>query len=210
MTITYPLSLPAERKFSARNWRKVDVTADVPSPYTGQSTVVVYDGQWIEVTLTLIAMKRVDAQDWDGFLTSLMGHQGTFLLGDPHRPVPLGSAAWAPGTPLVNGASQTGNTLAIDGAPNSATNYLKRGDTFQVTCAGVARLHEVIADASSNGSGQLTLDIWPKLRASPADNAAIVFTNPKGTFHRMSNASDWQVGADGISKRSFDAKERLT
>jgi hypothetical protein len=39
------------------------------------------------------------------------------------------------GTPLVNGASQTGATLVTDGWTASAANRLKQGDTF--TLAGV-------------------------------------------------------------------------
>lgn len=209
MAITYPLTMPSGLKFAARNWRKLDVSVDVASPFTGQSQVIVFPGQWVEVTLTLIAMRRDEAQDWSGWLTSLKGPAGTFLLGDPLRPTPLGSASVAAGVPLVKGAGQTGNTLLIDGLPLSATNYFKRGDLFNLGTGADTELYEIQKDVSSDGAGEATLDIWPNLRTSPANNAAVVVTGVQGLFHRMSGSTDWNVGGDGISRLTFDAKERL-
>jgi hypothetical protein len=98
------------------------------------------------------------------------------------------------GTPLVNGASQTGATLACDGWSNSITGVLKAGDIFTmagvyavnpVTKQSTGRLQQfvVTADANSNGSGQIAaLAISPSIvtsgttqtvTASPADNAAM-------------------------------------
>lgn len=210
MAISYPLALPSQR-FRSFAWRERDVTADMDSPFTGQSQVIVWPGQWFECSLTLVAMKRAEAQAWDAWLTSLKGHAGTFLLGVPGRSTPLGSAASVPGTPLVRGGDQTGDVLSIDGLPNSATGYLKAGDYIQLGSSGAARLHKVLADVASNGSGQADVPIWPDLRSSPVDNAAVVVSGAVGLFHRASNATEWQVGVDGMTaQRSFDAKERLT
>lgn len=210
MAITYPLSLPTGLKFAARNWRNVDITSDVVSPYTGQSQVISYPGQWVEVTLTLIAAKRAEGQDWKGWLTSLKGHVGTFLLGDPLRPTPLGSASVAPGVPLVMGGAQTGNTLIFDGAPNNAVNYFKRGDLFNIGTGSATQLYEAQKDVSADAFGVATVDVWPNLRSSPANNAPLIVTGAKGLFYRMAGATDWQVDGDNLSRLTFDAKERLT
>jgi hypothetical protein len=99
----------------------------------------------------------------------------------------------ATGTPLVNGASQTGTSLVTDGWTNSITGILKTGDVF--TLAGVFSVNPVsglstgnlqqftvTADANSDGSGNSTLTISPGITTSgayktvsgsPADNAAI-------------------------------------
>lgn len=76
------------------------------------------------------------------------------------------------GTPLVNGASQTGTSLITDGWPIS-TAILKAGDLITITGSTVVR--EITADVSSNGSGQATLSINPPIYTggSPADNAPI-------------------------------------
>lgn len=82
------------------------------------------------------------------------------------------------GTPLVNGASQTGVALITDGW-TSSTLVVKAGDLIQLA---TGQLVMATADGTSNGSGQLTLAIEPKLRTSPADNSALTLANPTALF----------------------------
>jgi len=72
------------------------------------------------------------------------------------------------GTVLVNGASQTGSSLAVDGL----TGTPQAGDTF--TVAGIEKVYTVTSDATVSSGGS-TLAINPALASSPADNAAITF-----------------------------------
>jgi len=72
------------------------------------------------------------------------------------------------GTVLVNGASQTGTSLAVDGL----TGTPQAGDTF--TVAGIEKVYTVTSDATVSSGGS-TLAINPALASSPADNAAITF-----------------------------------
>jgi P22 coat protein - gene protein 5 len=104
-----------------------------------------------------------------------------------HTVGPLG------GTPLVNGAAQSGASLVTDGWTASAASRLKKGDTFTIAnvygvnpisgdSTGVLRRFVVTADVSSDGSGNATIPISPSITATgafktvsaaPADNAAI-------------------------------------
>lgn len=105
------------------------------------------------------------------------------------------------GTPLVNGANQHSNStpqansqnLVIDGASNSVTGWAKAGDVITIANVyavnprtrentGSLRTFVVLADANSDGSGNVTLSISPAIvttgayqnvTAGPADNAAI-------------------------------------
>jgi hypothetical protein len=72
------------------------------------------------------------------------------------------------GTVLVNGASQTGSSLIVDGL----TAAPQAGDVFKV--AGIDKVYTVTSDASVS-SGGATLSINPALASSPADDAAITF-----------------------------------
>ena len=72
------------------------------------------------------------------------------------------------GTVLVNGASQTGSSLIVDGL----TAAPQAGDVFKV--AGIDKVYTVTSDASVS-SGGATLAINPALASSPADDAAITF-----------------------------------
>jgi hypothetical protein len=72
------------------------------------------------------------------------------------------------GTVLVNGASQTGTSLVVDGLSAAP----QAGDVFKI--AGVDLVYTVTADATVS-SGGATLAINPALASSPADDAAITF-----------------------------------
>jgi len=72
------------------------------------------------------------------------------------------------GTTLVNGASQTGTSLIVDGL----TAAPQAQDQF--TIAGVAKIYTVTATATVSSGGS-TLSINPALASSPADNAVITF-----------------------------------
>ena len=154
-------------------------------------------------------MKRDDAEVWIAFFMKLYGSVGSFLLGDPNGATPRGSAATAAGTPVVNGASQTGNNLNIDGLPASATGYLKAGDYIQLGSGAAARLYKVLDDVNSNASGQATLTIWPDLRSSPADGASVAVSSAKGLFHLSTPVTDWQINNAGFYQITFGAIEKL-
>lgn len=70
------------------------------------------------------------------------------------------------GTVLVNGGSQTGNSLIVDGL----TGTPQVGDTFSV--AGIERVYTIISPVTVT-SGGATLSITPSLASSPANDAAI-------------------------------------
>ena len=72
------------------------------------------------------------------------------------------------GTVLVDGGSQTGTSLIVDGL----TSAPQAGDVFKI--AGVDLVYTVTADATVT-SGSATLTINPALDSSPADDAVITF-----------------------------------
>lgn len=103
------------------------------------------------------------------------------------------------GTPLVNGASQTGSSLVTDGWTAAAAQRLNVGDVFTIAgvyainpqtrqSTGALRQFVVTAAGISDGSGNMTISISPSIvgpissslgaynqtvSALPADNAAI-------------------------------------
>lgn len=202
MAISYPLSIPATgiRSISIRARNVVAATA---SPFTGQQNLVRHQGAWWEAEISLPPMDRPDAEEWIGFLMSLKGRYGTFLLGDPAATSPRGT--WA-GTPLVQGAGQTGESLVVDGFNAGAT--AKRGDYFGIGSGSTARLYKVLTDATA-AAGAMTLDIWPRLRESPADNAVVTTASAAGLFRLASNDTEWSVDLARIYGLSFAAVEAI-
>ena len=140
---------------------------------------------------------KISSQYNDGEMNSAIGFN--FELDQnvyTHTVGPLG------GTPLVNGASQTGATLITDGWTAAAASRLKNGDVF--TIAGVYAVNPVskastgvlqqfvcTADKSSDASGNITIPIYPSIvtsgasqtvSGSPADNAAITVLGAANTL----------------------------
>ena len=208
MALTYPLSLPDTTSIQEAEFTQNSVVAVTQSEFTGSQQVQKHDGQWWMVRAAIIPKTRTDGDDWAGFFMSLNGAEGTFLIGDPHGVTAKGSASTAPGTPLVMGASQTGDQLVMDGAPNNATNYFKRGDWIQLGSSSSARLYRIKEDASSNGSGEITLEIWPDLRSSPGNNDVITVASTVGVF-RLTDAPSYRINAEHIYIQNFTAIEAI-
>ena len=206
MTITYPLALPTHTGITQIELRATNAVAYGRSPFTFSGQTFAYAGQMWQADLGLPPMKRADAEQWIGWLISLRGMLGTFLIGDPTGATARGDAT---GTPLVNGANQTGGTLVIDGATPNVTGWLKTGDYIQLGSAGTARLHKVLEDANSDASGNVTLDIWPHLRTSPANNATVIVSSAKGLFRLSSNEQSWSVNEATIYGITFGAMEAV-
>ena len=209
MAITYPLSTPTNKTIAGIRLTARNVVGVSTSPFSFKQQTYQFSGQRWEADITLPQMNRENAEEWVAFLMKLYGQKGTFLLGDPLGGTARGSASSAAGTPVVNGASQTGGTLAIDGLPASATGYLKAGDYIQLGSAATAQLYKVLNDADSNGSGEATLDVWPNLRSSPSDGATVVVANAKGVFRLASNEANWNINNLAFYGITFGAVESL-
>jgi hypothetical protein len=207
MAITYPLSLPvATKAIQSIEIRAVNAVAYSRSPFTFAGQAFAYSGQMWTADVTLKPMKRADAEQWNAWLFSLRGQLGTFLMGDPMGATARGVAT---GTPLVNGGSQTGGSLVIDGATNSTTGWLLAGDYIQLGSGSSARLHKVLTDANSDGSGNVTLDIWPHIRVAPADNATVTVSDAKGLFRLSSNEQAFSINESAIYGMTFAAMEAV-
>ncbi len=180
MAISFPLSLPTSPGLDSFALRAMGSVAMLRSPWSFATQVQEHQGQLWMLEASVAPCLREQAEPWVAFLESLKGPVGTFLIGDPLARVPRGVAG---GTPLINGANQTGETLLTDGWTPSIAGILKAGDYIQIG----QRLHKIKQDAASDGSGNATLEIYPRLRESPADNAAIVTNAPVGLF-RLNNA----------------------
>jgi len=186
---SFPATMPATPAPAKIKMTLDDAVAVSESPFSFAQQVYEHQGQRFKADVTLPVMRPATAQPWLGFFASLRGRRGTFLMGDPDAKTPLGVAT---GTPLVNGGSQTGNSLITDGWTHGVTGILKTGDYFQLGSGSTARMYKMIADANSDGSGNATLTFWPNLRSSPADNAALVVTNCMTQF-RLNAPFGWDA-----------------
>lgn len=99
-----------------------------------------------------------------------VGLYGQFTMREPDYSGPISGQS----SILVNGAGQVGTSLICDTATPSVMT-LREGEYFQLSNG----FHIMTADATANGSGQVTLNFKPALRASPANDATVVLANPE-------------------------------
>ncbi|MBU0752361.1 MAG: hypothetical protein KJ787_13895 [Gammaproteobacteria bacterium] len=154
-------------------WRLKSNTVAFQSPLSGATQTVEFPGARWEVSFAMENLLEADTALLRAFMARLRGRAGRFTLHNFARPTPRGTIS---GTPLVKGAGQSGTTLLIDGCTVGTT--LLAGDFIGVN----GELKMVVADATADGSGEMTLTLEPPLRASPADNATITTNQPTATF----------------------------
>lgn len=190
MPITYPLAFPTVPKPQRVRMLTMNVVAETVSPTSLQEQTQVHPGQRWEADVTIPPMIRADAEVWIAFLLKLQGKSGTFLFGDPAGEVARGIVT---GTPLVDGASQTGNELDTKGWTTGQTGIMKAGDYFSLGAGTSTQLYKVLDDANSDGGGLATLLIWPSLRFSPGDSDPLDVSAAKGLFKLASNETSWDI-----------------
>lgn len=199
MAISFPLNIPSSPSIKEIRFRMNSQTGMHRSSFTGHQYVTVWPGQWWEVDVTLPKMERAEAEEWNAFFASLNGQEGYFRLGDPDGTTARGTAG---GTPLVNGASQTGQDLITDGWDLSAV-VLKAGDYIQIDDT----LYKVLEDVTSDGSGNATLSLFPKIRVAHDTNSTIVVSSAKGLFRLADNVSGWSSDDNRHYTITFSAVE---
>jgi len=195
-------TLPTNIGFARFNLTRASRNAVSESPFTFAQQVLTYPGQRWVADVTLPPLDRTDVDVWRSFFVKLNGREHTFNMGDPLSKTAKGSAG---GTPLVNGGSQTGKNLVVDGAAASQTRWLLAGDYIQLGTGGNARLYMVTDDVNTNGSGEATIPIWPDIQITPADNDPVVVSNTVGTFRLTSDDMTFETNSNSFSNLSFNA-----
>lgn len=82
----------------------------------------------------------------------------------------------------VNGVSQVGTRLNVDGGPASTNAALKAGEFVCLLVGTLYQLVQLTEDFDTDSGGAGTLVFEPPLRASPADNAAVIVRYPFARF----------------------------
>lgn len=166
-TLTWPtLTISPQRA----DWSLVANTQVHESPLTGAVRTQALPGAYWQAVLDYSHARGADAQALWALVGRLQGRAGRIAVPMFGNLRPRGPAG---GTPLVNGAGQTGTTLAIDGATASTTGWLLQGDLVQVG----SYTYLVTQDVTTSAGGAATLNIFPTLRSAPSDNASVTVRN---------------------------------
>ena len=152
-------------------------------------------------------MTREQAVEWQSFFMQLQGQFGTFLMGDPDAKTVRGTIGY---TVAVSADFAVGAyDITIDGADTSESQLFKKGDYVQFNSGATSKLHMIIADVASDGSGEATLTIEPPLSATLANNATVTYASPKCVMRMTNNELTWSANHISLYGVSFSCVEVL-
>lgn len=205
--VTYPLSFPTALGIETFEYGVRHAVGRTQSPFDFSEQTVDFGGQMWKIRVTIPLMNRDTAEIYNSFLLKLRGRKGTFLIGDPAGNEPQGSFA---GTPLVDGAGQTGDTINLKGFTPSASDVIKSGDWFQLGTGSTSTLHKFLEDADADTSGLVqNMPISVDIRTAPADGASIITTGAQGLFRMAANYTPISINSNTLYSVSFEAMEAI-
>ena len=163
------------------------------------------DGQRFRLTISFPPMTRAEFSPINAFIVKQRSQLESFTYSPPTISTPLGVAS---GSILVNGAISAGATsCSIDGMANSTTGVFKAGDYFRFT--GQSKVYMVMADVSSNGSGQGTLTFEPPLRTAVSDNTVLIYSNVDFTVGLTGDIQEFNISTENYFQYEVDLIEVL-
>ena len=83
------------------------------------------------------------------------------------------------------------------------------GDYVQLGSGANTRLYKNLIDQTADGGGNMTIDIWPSLRSSPANNDALTVSSATGRWRLASNQMRWDIDDVAVYGIDFGAVEAL-
>lgn len=126
----------------------------------------------------------------EAFFDRLKGPLNYITIGHQKRRVPLGTMR---GSPTVS--STVAQLANIANIQTTAGATLLAGDHIQFGSSG--QLVRVMADATANGSGVISVEFSPRARVSVASSTAVVWNYPTASFRLAAEGVpvSWVPGA---------------
>lgn len=152
----------------------------------------VFGAQAVEVSAPLWAVSIVGKQtddssagEFKALLLSLKGRVNQLEIWDQMRPAPIGTMR---GTMTFNaGAAAGATTIAVVAAGQAAKTLLK-GDLLGFGTGITQQVVMVMADATSDGSGIISVTVQPPLRNAFLAAAAVAWDKPKALFRQAGSS----------------------
>ncbi|MFG1462252.1 hypothetical protein V5F77_05060 [Xanthobacter sp. DSM 24535] len=216
MTITYPRAFPSGSWFT-----EVEFTLSESSSFNvlqngAVQTTEYGESIWLAKYTTKPLYEATMRHTWQSWWLSLRGGK-TFLGYDPEKVYPAFYGAAVLGLTKAGGGAFTGaavlnsytaTTVGLLGLP--ASYKATSGDMLSFPWNGVKALHMVMEDSTANGSGAVTLSVWPPVRSSPAPGAsAVVDMVRPSCVMKIRPGSTSAVASKSSPPATFEAAQTL-
>lgn len=151
------------------------------------------DARW----MAKMRFNKLSEDEWndiEAFFHKIDQYGGFFSFFDPSKQIPRGAQVNDPTTDsayltgeVATSATRGATSVHLKGLKTSTTDVLKANDHISIThgASGHQLLYAITDDASSDGSGEATVNIKPALQApvaagSPGDT--VTFYQARGAF----------------------------
>jgi len=190
-------SWPTGRAFKPASitWGQRRLERASVSSLNGSMQSLELPGSRWSVVLDFPAQVVADRRQLEAYILRLNGRQHRIQMARPGITAPAGSINTSGVT--ASAAVQFASALTLNGC--GANKTLLAGDMVGVTTSAGQQLIEVPADATANGSGVMSIECRPMLRAAVASGAAVTLLQPTALFVLADPANlDWPREAGGI------------
>jgi hypothetical protein len=134
----------------------------------------------------------------------LRGKTNQLALWNIARPVPLGTMR---GTMTLNASAAQGDTTLSIVASGQNAKTLLQGDFLGLGTLLTQQVVMVVADATSDGSGVISVTVEPALRNAFASGESVTWNQPKALFRRVDSKFGWQHSAAVVEGFQLDLVE---
>jgi len=185
------VDLPESPKPAAIAWQLVDFGSMQKGALGGaMQRVNRLGGRWA-LSVTMPPLTAAQAREGSAALTKGVENGVRIKLVQPDNPT------GSPGSVLVNGASQAGSSLVCDGA---TPGFVARAGMFcTITTGGQRYCYHLTDTTRADASGNLTLNLVPRLRVEPADNDAVELGAPQ-IEGLLQSVPGWAFDVDRVAR----------
>lgn len=156
------------------------------------------------VSLTATPHKESDAGTWQAMLMQLRGKTNQLSLYNIARPVPLGTMR---GTMTLNSSAAQGATTLSIVASGENSKTLLQGDYLGVGTGTTTQVVMVVTNATSNGSGVISVTIEPPLRNDHSGAASVTWNAPTALFRSREAPAKWEYQGGVVDGLMLDLIE---
>lgn len=200
---TYAFPTLSRNAPSEMSWGMHSPSLVHTSPLSGQiQTIELPGARWV-LSFSFRNLVAADRALLEAFLAKMRGQANRFTVHDLSKPEPLGTFR---GSPTTQGTTLQGATsVTFTGGAGQAATTILTGDKFSFG----GELKIATANATANGSGVITVNFEPPLRASVGASSAVTLVNPTALF--MLSEPSWELrpraGRIGMADFDFEAVE---
>ncbi len=141
---------------------------------------------------------------WQALGMQLRGKTNQLALWNIARPAPLGTMR---GTMTLNSDAAQGSTTLSIVASGQASKTLLQGDFLGIGTLLTQQVVMVVANATSNGSGVISVTVEPALRNAFVSGDSVTWDKPKALFRRVDSRFGWQHSAAVVDGFTLDLVE---